>query len=244
MWSGFFFMNDNSKISAVIITFNEQEHIGGCIRSLQGVADEVLVVDSHSTDDTVSISEALGAKVVSAKWQGYADTKNIGNLNATYNTILSIDADEVLSEELRTSILAQKSIGFRIEEVYKFNRLNNYCGQWIKYAGWYPDTKVRIFHKLNAKWEGDVHEELVYARTVTQKQLAGDLLHYSITDKEDHIARIHKYNKLARKYPNRMIAYLSAISTFVKLYILKLGFLDGKLGYQLCLISAKAKVWR
>ncbi|MFT6176687.1 MAG: glycosyltransferase involved in cell wall biosynthesis, partial [Bacteroidia bacterium] len=134
-------MNDNSKISAIIITFNEQEHIGACIRSLQGVVDEVLVVDSHSTDDTVSISESLGAKVISAKWQGYADTKNVGNQNATYNTILSIDADEELSEDLRASILTRKSIGFSIEHVYKFNRLNNYCGQWIKYAGWYPDTK-------------------------------------------------------------------------------------------------------
>ena len=239
-----FFMNDNSKISAVIITFNEQEHIGACIRSLQGVVDEVLVVDSHSTDDTVSISEALGAKVISVKWQGYAETKNVGNQNAINNIILSIDADEELSEELCGSILAQKALGFRIEYVYKFNRLNNYCGQWIKYAGWYPDTKVRIFHKLNAKWEGEVHEELVYTNTVTQKHLTGDLLHYSIKDKEDHIARIHKYNKLARKYPTRMIGYLSAISTFVKLYIIKLGFLDGKLGYQLCLISAKAKVWR
>ena len=95
-----FFMNDNSKISAVIITFNEQEHIGACIRSLQGVVDEVLVVDSHSTDGTVSISEALGAKVISVKWQGYAETKNVGNQNAINNIILSIDADEELSEKL------------------------------------------------------------------------------------------------------------------------------------------------
>jgi len=237
-------MNDNSKISELIITFNEQEHIGACIRSLQGVVDEVLVVDSYSTDDTVLISEALGAKVISMKWQGYAETKNVGNLNATYAIILSIDADEELSKELRASILAQKSIGLRIDEVYKWNRLNNYCGQWIKYAGWYPDNKVRMFHKHNSKWEGEVHEELVHVDTVTEKHLVGDLLHYSIKDKDDHIARIHKYNKLASKYPNRLVAYLSAISTFIKLYIVKLGILDGKLGYQLCLISAKAKVWR
>ena len=237
-------MSQRSKISAVIITFNEQEHIERCIRSLEGVADEVLVMDSNSNDDTVAICNRLGAKVVNTEWIGYAETKNAGHNAAAHNFILSIDADEELSSELRNSLLNLKNRGINAHHVYSFNRLNNYCGQWIKYAGWYPDTKVRLFDKQNTKWEGDVHEQLAFTKPTTEHHLTGDLLHYSIKDKEDHIARIHKYNKLARKYPNRFTAYISAIATFVKLYIVKLGMLEGKLGYQLCLISAKAKVWR
>lgn len=233
-----------SHISAVIITKNEEDHIGTCIRSLQGVADEVVVVDSHSTDATVAIAQELGAVVVETNWQGYAVTKNIGHKSATHDTILSIDADEELSDELIASIKEQKAKGFEENKAYKFNRLNNYCGQWIRHAGWYPDSKVRIFNRQNTYWAGEVHEHLVYGKPISEILLKGDLRHYSIKDKADHIARIHKYNKLARKYPNKLVAYLSAISTFIKLYIVKLGFLDGRLGYQLCLISAKAKVWR
>ena len=239
-----FFMNRSTNISAVIITFNEQEHIEKCIRSLNGVVNEVVVMDSNSTDNTIAICNKLDARVIDTDWLGYAATKNLGNESASYDFILSIDADEELSDDLRESIKQVKKNGFQSELVYSFNRLNNYCGQWIKYAGWYPDSKVRIFDKRIAKWEGEVHEELVLTKPTAIHHLRGDLLHYSIKDKEDHIARIHKYNKLARKYPNRLIAYLSAISTFIKLYIVKLGFMDGRLGLQLCLISAKAKIWR
>jgi glycosyltransferase involved in cell wall biosynthesis len=237
-------MSEHSKISAVIITFNEQEHIEKCIRSLEGIADEIIVMDSSSTDDTVAICEELGAVAVNTEWFGFANTKNLGHDKSTYNFILSIDADEELSPELKRSLRNIKNKGINEKQVYSFNRLNNYCGQWIKYAGWYPDKKVRLFDKRNTRWEGEVHEQLVYVHPTTEQHLKGDLLHYSIKDKKDHIARIHKYNKLARKYPNRTIAFLLAVATFVKLYFVKLGFLEGRLGYQLCLISAKAKIWR
>ncbi len=237
-------MNKNVYISAIILTYNEQDHIARCIKSLMDVADQVLVVDSNSTDNTVAICNQLGVTVLSTVWEGYSKTKNHGNQQAKYDMILSIDADEELTKELIASIVAQKTIGFNANEVYKFHRLNNYCGQWIRHAGWYPDTKVRIFNRQNTHWEGDVHEHLVHITPVQEKLLSGDILHYSIKDKADHIARIKKYNLLARKYPNRLVAFLSAVSTFVKLYIVKRGFLDGKLGYQLCIISAKAKIWR
>ncbi len=237
-------MNKYAHISAVILTYNEQDHISRCIKSLQDVADQIVVLDSHSTDRTVAICNDLGVEVVSSIWKGYAKTKNQGNKGAKYDTILSIDADESLSNELIASILEQKAKGFNKSDVYKFHRLNNYCGQWMHYAGWYPDTKVRIFNRLNTRWEGDVHECLVHKAPVNEILLYGDILHYSIKDKADHIARIKKYNLLARKYPNRLVAFLSALSTFMKLYIIKRGFLDGKLGFQLCLISSKAKIWR
>jgi len=237
-------MSSITNISAVIITYNEQEHIARCVQSLQGIADEIVIMDSDSADDTVAIAAKLGARVINTEWSGYAETKNKGNEQATYDYILSIDADEELSDELRTSLQALKKIGFKENAAYTFNRLNNYCGQWIRYAGWYPDTKERLFDRRYTKWEGEVHEQLVHAQEVITIKVKGDLLHYSIKDKADHIARIHKYNKLARKYPNRLVAYLSAISTFIKLYVVKSGFLDGALGFQLCLISAKAKIWR
>lgn len=237
-------MGKTSQIAAVIIAYNEQEHIARCIKSLVGVVDEIVVIDSYSIDKTVAVCASLQAKVVQVKWKGFAATKNEGNALANCNFILSIDADEELSVILQNAIKDQKKIGFDLNVVYKFNRLNNYCGQWIRHAGWYPDTKVRIFDKQNTQWYGEVHEHLVYNKPVSEKLLHGDLLHYSIKDKQDHIARIYKYNKLARKYPSRLVAYTSAILTFAKLYILKRGFLEGKLGYQLCLISAKAKIWR
>lgn len=237
-------MGNTSRISAVIIAYNEQEHIARCIKSLTGVVDEIVVVDSYSTDNTVAICNKQQAKVVQMKWQGFAATKNAGNKLAEYDFILSIDADEELSNSLQNAITKQKKLGFETNVVYKFNRLNNYCGKWIRYAGWYPDTKVRIFNRHNVFWKGEVHEKLNYHQFCSEKLLHGDLLHYSIKDKQDHIERIHKYNKLTSKYPNRFLAYLAAIITFVKLYLLKLGFLEGKLGYQLCIISAKAKIWR
>ena len=237
-------MNKEHHISAVIITHNEEQYIGQCIASLQGVADEVIVVDSYSTDNTEAICQEQQATFYTHQWMGYSATKNWGNSKASHNWILSIDADEILSPLLIENLIHLKKDGLDPEGIYSFNRLNNYCGQWIRHAGWYPDTKDRLFYKSNVKWEGEVHEELSFEKSTVRHHIKGDLLHYSIRDKEDHVARIHKYNKLARKYPNRLAAYLSAISTFIKLYIVKLGFLDGRLGFQLCLISAKAKIWR
>lgn len=233
-----------AKISAVVITQNEEEHIGACICSLMPVVDEVVVVDSHSTDRTVSIAKSHGAVVLSVDWQGYAATKNRGNEAAKYTFILSIDADEVLSEDLQKSIAEKKQRGLNPQFIYQLNRRNYYCGQWIRYAGWYPDAKVRLFDKHTSKWEGEVHEQLAYTEAKNTVQLAGDLFHYSIKDKEDHIARLRKYNKLAKPIDSVIKAYLSALATFVKLYITKRGCLDGKLGFQLCYLSAKGKIWR
>ncbi len=237
-------MPNNSKISAVLISFNEEKYIGQCLKSLQEVADEIVVVDSFSTDKTKSICEEHGARFISREWQGYSATKNFANEQAKHDYVLSVDADEVLSDELISSIKETKYSGLSPLSVYSFNRLNNYCGQWIKHAGWYPDTKVRLFAKQSTRWEGEVHEKLVFAQNPSVVKLQGDLLHYSIESKQDHIQREKKYASLAKKYPNRFAAWMAAIFKFFKMYILKLGFLEGKLGFQLCLISAKSKLWR
>ncbi len=237
-------MPKSQNISAVIITLNEQEYIAECIVSLQKVANEIVLIDSYSTDKTVAIATQLGAKVVQTDWKGYAETKNWGNKQAANNLILSIDADEVLSQELISSLQQLKQKGVEAKTVYAFNRLNNYCGKWMKYAGWYPDTKVRLFNRNEAKWEGDVHEKLAFTQAVTTEWLNGDLLHYSIKDKADHKAREKKYAKLAKPYANKLIAAFSAVAKFLKMYIVKQGFRAGKLGFQLAWISARAKFWR
>jgi (heptosyl)LPS beta-1,4-glucosyltransferase len=235
-----FFMNQKSTISAVIITFNEEKYIAQCIDSLKDVADEIIVIDSFSTDQTVNIACNRGCHLIQSEWKGYAETKNSGNALAKSDYILSIDADEALSDELRNSIIALKQKG--LNGYFSFNRLNNYCGKWMKYAGWYPDTKLRLFPKGSLKWEGEVHETL--SPTVKSEIVKGDLLHYSIESKQDHIEREKKYAQLAKPYANQSAALLAAMAKFVKMYILKAGFLGGKLGFQLSYISAKAKMWR
>lgn len=237
-------MKPTHNISGIIITFNEEKRIKSCIESLKKVADEVIVVDSYSTDNTKAICKNLDVTFIENEWMGFSKTKNFANSIAKHEFVFSLDADEVLSDELIKNINKLKNRGLESGKIYAFNRLNNYCGQWIKYAGWYPDRKIRLFEAKKTEWIGDVHEKLEYPKDVETISIKGDILHYSIKDKEDHIARIIKYNKLAKPFKNRQIAYLSAIATFIKLYLIKLGFMEGKLGFQLCLISAKAKIWR
>lgn len=230
------------KISAVIITLNEARNIERCLRSLKDVADEVLVLDSGSTDGTVKLAQDLGAKVIDTPWEGYAATKNKGHQLAQHRYILSLDADEALSEKLQSSILAVKD---QLEGAYAFNRLNNYCGTWIRHGGFYPDKKIRLFPKDQARWVGDhVHETLEIDRGVPITHLEGDLLHYSYYERSEHEERLEKYARLAAdKLRGRsglaIKQYLSPTWRFVQSYLLRGGFLDGKAGYHLCRLTAK-----
>ena len=153
------------QISAVIITFNEEKNIERCLNSLQGVGDEIIIVDSLSTDKTQEICSKYDlVKFYSQEWLGYSSQKNYDNKLASFDTILSIDADEVLSFELKQSILTIKAQYDNISNpniIFSVKRLTNYCGSWIKHCGWYPDTKKRIFNK-SVQWVGDIHEELLY----------------------------------------------------------------------------------
>ena len=231
-------------ISALIICKNEEQRIGACIEALLPVVDEVLVLDSGSEDATMHIAKQSGARVVETSWKGYAATKNEGHALVKFPYILSLDADEVLSPALQASILAVKQ---NLSGAYSFTRRTCYCGQWIRYAGWYPDVKVRLFPK-ETYWKGDfVHEYPVLPENTTITFLKGDLAHYTIEDKADHLARIHRYSELkaAAYFENGKSflwykAYLYPIWVFVKMYVLKLGFLEGRLGFQLCRISAYA----
>ena len=231
------------KISAVIITKNEERNIGRCLDSLKGIVDEILVVDSFSEDRTREISEKAGAKFVEQQWMGYSATKNWANDQAEGPYILSLDADEALSSELRNSIEKVKG---SMNGVYEFNRLTNYCGKWIRHSGWYPDRKVRLFPKGKARWEGEyVHETLKTDADQPKTHLTGDLYHYSYYQIREHIARANKYSDLAAqkivdagKGGLLFKCMVNPYFRFWKHYLLKGGFLDGFYGFVISVIAS------
>lgn len=239
-----------SKLSAVIITFNEERNIERCIRALQGIVDEIIVLDSFSTDQTVSICQSLNVRVEQKEWLGYSASKNYLNDLAQHPYIFSVDADEVVDKELAEAILAEKQKGF--DSVYSVNRMTNYMGTWIKHSGWYPDVKVRIFPKHGSEWQGKfVHEELQFPSNLAIKQLPGHLEHYSYYSYTDHRARADHYSALtaqkqhaAGKTASVFKPYLSAIGRFIGMYFLKLGILDGKMGFKIALISAQSNIFK
>jgi len=224
------------KISAVIITHNVADTIGDCLQALVQVCDEVVVLDSFSDDGTVEICERFGAKLVPQEWLGYAQTKNVGNAQAQNDWILSIDSDEVLSDELIRDL---KELAPEEGTVYALDRLTNYCGKWIYHCGWYPEWKVRLFNRKHVAWQGDfVHETLAVPFDYQVVRLVGKLLHYSYKDSEDHLRRIGKYARLSaeERFSKGQKAtfaklWLSPFSRFLRAYFLKLGFLDGRAGW-------------
>jgi glycosyltransferase involved in cell wall biosynthesis len=233
-------------ISAVIITRNEARNIERCLISLQGgVADEIVVMDSFSDDETEVICRKYGnVHFFQEEWMGYARQKNAANQLATNDIILSIDADEALSDELRESILTLKQLP-ALHCVGEMNRLTNYCGKWVRHSGWYPDKKIRIFHRKEAWWEGEVHETVVYPQTCKILFLKGNLLHYSYHSMEEHIQKADKYAMLAALSAFHLGQKASFIAIFLKPqwrfwrnYLFKGGFRDGYYGYVICKISA------
>jgi (heptosyl)LPS beta-1,4-glucosyltransferase len=216
---------------------------------LTDIVEEVLILDSGSTDAAEAVAREFSAHFISVQWKGYAQTKNIGNELANTGYILSMDADEVLSPGLRESIQKEKD---QLSGAYSFNRLTNYAGTWIRFAGWYPDRKIRLFPKGQASWEGDfVHEKLVLNDSVELRHLNGDLLHYSFQSSIEHKQREKKYARLAAeqdrqqgKLPRMAEAYLKAFIRFMRMYFFQRGFLHGRTGFVLCSISARGKIWR
>ena len=239
-----------NKLSVTIITLNEERNIERCLKSLAGVADEIIVLDSFSSDRTEEICEQYDVIFEKRKWEGYSASKNYLNQLASHEYILSLDADESLSEELKNSILKEKNNGF--SGVYSVNRLTNYCGTWIKYSGWYPDIKTRIFPKSISQWVGAyVHEELEVDGNPTPQLLIGDLFHYSYYSFIDHKERADKYSRLTAQKMNAkgkkasaLKPYLSAFVRFVGMYFVKLGFLDGKMGFKIAQISAQSNIYK
>lgn len=235
-------------ITATVITLNEERNIGRCIDALKPVADEIIVLDAFSTDATPRICKEKSVRFEQREWEGYSASKNFLNSLATHNYIFSVDADEAPDEKLQASILQVKKEG--LSGIYSVNRLTNYCGAWIKHSGWYPDVKTRVFPKELSHWDGQyVHEELIVEGNPQPQLLSGHLLHYSYYDFKDHRARADKYSLLTARKMNAkgkkasmLKPYLSAFGRFISMYILKKGFLDGKMGWHIARISALSNV--
>ena len=238
-----------NRITAVVITLNEERNIGRCLESLMPVVDEVVVVDSFSTDATAEICTRHGARLVTHEWEGYVATKNYADSLASNDLILSIDADEALSPELAESIRELKSQDVD-GKAFSMNRQMNYCGRWIRHGGWSPDVKVRIFDRRVIRWTGQkVHETLEIPQDTQVVALKGDLLHYSFYTPEEHRRQMEKFAALSAeemvengKRPSLLSAYVHTGWKFLRDYVFKAGFLDGHLGWTIARNNAHG-VW-
>ena len=234
------------KLSVVIITFNEERNIERCIQSVRTIADEIVVIDSFSSDKTEQICKQFGARFIQHAFEGYVEQKNFALAQSTYDHVFAIDADEAISDQLRDSISGIKNNWKH--SYYQMNRLNNYCGQWIRHCGWYPDRKIRIFVKGKGKWGGqNPHDKFLPDHPGDTGHLAGDLLHYSYYTIAEHIAQVNKFSGIGAKsaYDNGRRSNLLKIIfkppfKFFRDYILLLGFLDGYYGFVISRISAHA----
>jgi glycosyltransferase involved in cell wall biosynthesis len=229
------------KVSAVIITYNEEQNIERCLTSLADVADEVIVVDSYSADKTAEIAEGLGATVYFNEFKGFGSQKCFAINKATNNWVLSLDADEVISEELGAGIIKEKASP--LFDGYNINILPNYCGRWIRHCGWYPQPKLRLFDKNKCGMNSNKVHESIVAKEATAKigQLEGDILHYSYKSLSDHTKKIELYSELAARNAiekgEKVTIFkivLGPMWKFLYNYVLRGGFLDGYLGYVVC----------
>ena len=232
------------KISAVIITFNEERNIKRCLKSLVGVADEIVVVDSYSSDLTEEICKSFNVKFIRHRFFGHIEQKNWAILQASSPYVLSLDADECLSDELRMSILEVKKEW--THDGYNFNRLANYCGKWIRHTSWYPDRKLRLWDSRKGQWGGlNPHDKFSLSEGSTQKHLKGDMLHYSYYSISEHLEQIDKFSDIRSRLffdMGKRITFLGIIShpfwRFIKDYLLRAGFKDGYYGYVISVNSA------
>lgn len=235
-----------SKLSVAIITFNEEKNIRRCLESVKEVADEIVVVDSYSTDKTEEICRSLNVLFLKNEFEGYIEQKNYILKQTTLPFVLSLDADEALSDQLKESIISEKKKWQY--DAYNMNRLTNYCGKWIKHGGWYPDRKLRLFHRDSGKWGGtNPHDRFILFPGKRVKFLQGDIFHYSYYNLKDHLNQIeHFTNVSSRAFVEKgrkagfIKLYLSPVGKFIKDYLVKGGFLDGKAGFTICSLSARA----
>lgn len=232
------------KLSAVIITFNEERNIGRCLESLKDVVDEVVVVDSYSSDQTRQICEDHGAIFIQHVFHGHIQQKNWAIDQASFPHILSLDADECLSPLLKESICEVKANWKN--DAYYFNRLTNYCGKWIRHTSWYPSPKLRLWDSRLGSWGGaNPHDKFILDSKARKKFLRGDLLHYSYYRISDHIDQNNRFSTIAArslfqqgKKSGVLHILMRPFWRFISNYILRLGLLDGFYGLVVSVNSA------
>ncbi len=230
------------KISAIIITYNEEKNIRRCLSSADW-ANEIVVVDSGSTDDTKKIASEFTRRIFDIKWEGFGKAKDFAKDKATHRWILSLDADEMVTEDLRKEI--QRAI--ESEEAfdgYYIPRKSNFLGKWIRHGGWYPDYVLRLFKKDKAKFNHSaVHEKVEVEGKIGY--IRHDLLHYTDPNFDHYLGKLNKYTSLGAKELFRkgkratfMDIVFRPLMVFFKIYFAKKGFLDGLHGLILAFSSA------
>ena len=238
------------KLSVIIITFNEEVNIERCLRSVQNIADEVIVVDSFSSDNTEEICKRYEVTFIQNKFEGHIEQKNWALGKANFDYVLSLDADEAVSEELEKSILEVKSDWK--SNTYKMNRLTNYCGDWIKHGSWYPDIKLRLAKRDMVSWGGhNPHDKLISSKKEKATHLKGDILHYSYYSVEEHLAQQERFSTIAaqalynrgKKAPFYKM-FVNPMASLFKDIVVRSGYLDGIAGFKVAQISAMSVYWK
>jgi len=234
------------KLSVVIISYNEEKDIERCLKSVIAVADEIVVVDSFSTDKTEEICRKYDVEFIPHKFDGHIEQKNWAITQAKYPYILSLDSDEALDETMQNSIMAAKN-DWKFDG-YEMNRLNNYCGKWIRHCGWYPDKKLRLWNSRKGSWQGiNPHDKYELIENASVGYLKGDILHYSYYSITEHVAQTNYFTDLSANeyYKKGKEGYIikiimNPLVSFIKTYILKLGFLDGYYGFIVSVLAAQS----
>lgn len=237
------------SLSVIIITMNEAADIRACLESVAW-ADEIVVVDSGSTDDTVAICRELGAKVhMTSGWPGFGPQKNRALDHATGDWVLSLDADERVTPELRRQIEGTIANG-RGAEAYDIPRLSSYCGRFMRHSGWYPDYVTRLFRRGGARFSDDVVHERLLVQGETGR-LKGELLHHAFADAEEVLRKVDQYStagaqRMQAKGRQASLAgaVVRGLWSFVRTYFLRLGFLDGREGLMLAVSNAEGTYYR
>ncbi|MBI4727223.1 glycosyltransferase family 2 protein [candidate division TA06 bacterium] len=231
------------KISATVITKNEEVNIERCLKSLS-FADEIVLVDSQSSDQTVRLAEAYASRVITNPWPGHIQQKNFAIGQAAGDWILSLDADEEITPELKNEILQAKQNGFYGRAGFYFPRQSMFLGRWMKHGGWYPDYHLRLFKKESGRFGGmNPHDKVILNGRAGH--FKNHLLHYTYPSLESYFSRFNSYTGIAARElfnhgrrPSLAQLLFSPPAAFVKMYLLKLGFLDGLEGLMLSVFSA------
>ncbi len=233
-----------AEISVVIITHNEAENIRRCIESAKKVSRDIIVIDDFSTDQTPQICREMGVRFEQKAWEGYGSNKNYGNSLAKNDWILSIDADEEVSDKLAENLgSAPLDDG---HEAFELAFISNYCGRWIRHGKWYPEYHIRLFNRQSVRWNTDeVHEGLIFSGTGKAPRLKGYVHHYSMHSIQHHLRKVNLYSSLAAEKmkhkgikPSFVKLYLSPVFKFVADYYFRMGFLDGFYGFTIAVITS------
>lgn len=241
-------MNDSAsrgpKVSACIISFNEEDRIADCLRSVEW-CDEALVVDSHSTDRTREIAASLGARVIERDWPGHVAQKEFAIREAQHDWVFCIDCDERVSERLRGEIEALRAAQFPVHAGWRFPRCSNYLGRWIRHGTWYPDRQLRLFDRRRGRWGGHNPHDRVELDG-SRGELRGDLLHLPYRSLSEHLRTIDSYTTIMAeglrqrgKRASPLDLWTRPALRFMNFYLLRLGFLEGWRGFLMACLAAQ-----